>query len=209
MLGAGSDAPDPAVTEPGHVGTPDRAGSLPARDEGPEAAEIGTQEQVRGQDDCDPGNGRIREALQTAAAVAEQTGGLGTPGRPVNRRSPFMIGMTGAFGVAVAYGLVEAAIRARSVLIITGLALFIAVGLDPVVGWLVRHRIPRWAAVLAVIGCGLGIAAAFLAAAIPPLTAEVTALTHQIPHYMHSSRTGIRSSASSMSSTTSSSACPS
>jgi predicted PurR-regulated permease PerM len=117
--------------------------------------------------------------------MAEDTGGLGTPGRPVNRRSPFMIGMTGAFGVAVAYGLVEVTIRARSVLIIIGLALFIAVGLDPVVGWLVRHRVPRWAAVLTVIGCALALAAAFLAAAIPPLTSEATALTHQIPHYMH------------------------
>jgi predicted PurR-regulated permease PerM len=117
--------------------------------------------------------------------MAEETGGLGAPGRPVNRRSPFMIGMTGAFGVAVAYGLVEVALRARSVLIIIGLALFIAVGLDPVVGWLVRHRVPRWAAVLTVIGCALALAAAFLAAAIPPLTSEATALTHQIPHYMH------------------------
>jgi predicted PurR-regulated permease PerM len=96
-----------------------------------------------------------------------------------------MIGMTGAFGVAVAYGLVEITLRARSVLIIIGLALFIAVGLDPVVGWLVRHRVPRWAAVLTVIGCALALVAAFLAAAIPPLTSEVTALTHQIPHYMH------------------------
>ena len=31
----------------------------------------------------------------------------------------------------------------------------------------------------------LGIAAAFLAAAIPPLATEATALAHQIPHYMH------------------------
>ena len=96
-----------------------------------------------------------------------------------------MIGMTGAFGVAVAYGLVELVIRARSVLMIIGLALFIAVGLDPVIGWLVRHRMPRWAAVVTVIVCALAIAAAFLAAAIPPLASEATALAHQIPHYMH------------------------
>ena len=95
-----------------------------------------------------------------------------------------MIGLTGALGVAVAYGLVEVASRARSVLIIVGLALFIAVGLDPVVGWLVRRGFPRWAAVLTVIGCGVAVAAAFLAAAIPPLTSEATALAHQIPHYM-------------------------
>ena len=156
----------------------------------PESAEIRAQEEVRTQDEeareeRDPGDDRIHEALEAAAEVAEKTGGLGTPGRPVNRRSPFMIGLTAAFGVAVAYGLIELAIRARSVLIIIGLAMFIAAGLDPVVGWLVRHRFPRWAAVLTVVACGLAIAAGFLAAAIPPLANEATALAHQIPHYLH------------------------
>ena len=156
----------------------------------PEAAEIRAHEEVRTQEEesrpyQDAGDDRIQEALETAAEVAEKTGGLGTPGRPVNRRSPFMIGMTGAFGVAVAYGLIELFLRARSVLIIIGLALFVAAGLDPIVGWLVRHRMPRWAAVLTVIGCALAIVAAFLAAAIPPLASEATALAHQIPHYMH------------------------
>ena len=156
----------------------------------PESAEIRAQEEVRTQDDeasKDRGRSddRIQEALDTAAEVAEKTGGLGTPGRPVNRRSPFMIGLTGALGVAVAFGLIEVVIRARSVLILIGLAMFIAVGLDPIAGWLVRHRMPRWAAVLTVVVCGLAIAAAFLAAAIPPLANEATALAHQIPHYMH------------------------
>ena len=153
-------------------------------------AEIRAQEEVRTQDkeareERGPGEDRIQEALETAAQVAEKTGGLGTPGRPVNRRSPFMIGLTAALGVAVAYGLIELIIRARSVLIIIGLAFFIAAGLDPIVGWLVRHRMPRWAAVLTVIVCGLAIVAGFLAAAIPPLANEATTLAHQIPHYMH------------------------
>jgi predicted PurR-regulated permease PerM len=179
------------MEDSGHASERNGADSAPARGDGPEAAEIRTQEKVRTQDDGAEegriqGEGRIQEALETAAAMAEETGGLGKPGLPVNRRSPFMIGMTGALGVAVAYGLVELVIRARSVLIIIGLALFIAVGLDPVVSWLVRHRIPRWAAVVIVIGSALGIAAAFLAAAIPPLASEATALAHQIPHYMHS-----------------------
>jgi predicted PurR-regulated permease PerM len=160
------------------------------RQAAPEAAEIRAQEEVRTQDDearDDRGlrGDRIQEALETAAEVAEKTGGLGQPGRPVNRHSPFMIGLYGAFGVAVAYGLIELIVRARSVLIIIGLAFFIAAGLDPIVGWLVRHRMPRWAAVLTVIVAGLAIAGAFLAAAIPPLANEATALAHQIPHYMH------------------------
>jgi predicted PurR-regulated permease PerM len=156
----------------------------------PEAAEIRVQEEIRTQDDeaqeeHGPGDELIQEALEEAAEVAEKTGGFGEPGRPVDRRSPFMIGLTGAFGVAVAFGLIELLIRARSVLIIIGLAMFIAIGLDPIVGWLVRHRMPRWAAVLTVIACALAITAAFLAAAIPPLAGEATALAHQIPHYMH------------------------
>jgi len=156
----------------------------------PEAAEVRAQEGVRTRDDearegRHPRDEPIHEAMEKAAQVAEKTGGLGEPGRPINRRSPFMIGMMAAFGVAVAYGLIEVMIRARSVLIIIGLAMFIAIGLDPIVGWLVRHRMPRWAAVLTVIACALAITAAFLAAAIPPLASEATTLTHQIPHYMH------------------------
>jgi predicted PurR-regulated permease PerM len=158
---------------------------------GPEVAEVQAQQNVRaqdnppqGEDQSQQGEDRIQEALETAAAVAEETGGLGDPGRPINRRSPFMIGMLGAFGVAVTYGLVELFIRARAVLIIIGLAMFIAAGLDPVVGWLVRHRFPRWAAVLTVIIAGVAIVGGFLAAAIPPIASEGTALAHQIPHYV-------------------------
>jgi predicted PurR-regulated permease PerM len=156
----------------------------------PEDAEVRAQEEVRTQpdenrEDRDPGKGRIQEALDTAAEVAERTGGLGSPGRPVNRRSPFMIGLMAAFGVAVAYGLIELIVKARSVLIIVGLAMFIAAGLDPIVGWLVRHRFPRWAAVLTVIICGVAIVGGFLAAAIPPLANEATSLAHQIPHYVN------------------------
>ena len=68
-----------------------------------------------------------------AAIQAEETGGLGRLGRPMDRRSPFFIGMAGAAGVVVTIALVELIIRARSVLVLIGLALFIAAGLDPVV----------------------------------------------------------------------------
>jgi predicted PurR-regulated permease PerM len=155
----------------------------------PKDAEIRAQEEVRTQDeeareDQASGEGRIQEAMEEAADVAEKTGGLGTLGRPVNRRSPFMIGLTAAFGVAVAYGLIELVLKSRSVLILVFLAFFIASGLDPLVGWLVRHRVPRWAAVLIVIIGVLAVVGGFLAAAIPPLASEATSLAHQIPHYI-------------------------
>jgi predicted PurR-regulated permease PerM len=113
-----------------------------------------------------PGNGGADKVTE-AVAEAEHTAGLGRLGRPLDRRSPFFIGMTAAAGVAVTYGLVEIVIRARSVLVLIGVALFIAAGLDPLVSWLTRRRLPRWAAVLAVVLAAVGVLAAFTLAAIP------------------------------------------
>jgi hypothetical protein len=80
------------------------------------------------------------DKLTQALAAAERTDGLGRPGRPLDRHSPFFIGMAAAAGVAVTYGAAELVIRARSVLVIIGLALFLAAGLEPVVHWLTRRR---------------------------------------------------------------------
>lgn len=128
---------------------------------------------------------RMQEAVDEAAAVAEETGGLGRPGEPLNRRSPFFVGLAAAAGVAVTYGLAELLIRARSVLVLIGLALFIAAGLDPAVTWLTRHRVPRWAAVATILLVVAGVLGAFLAAAIPPLANQATALANELPHYVH------------------------
>ncbi len=129
---------------------------------------------------------QMQQAADQAAAMAEETGGLGRLGRPMNRRSPFFIGMAAAAGVAVTYGLVELVIRARAVLVLIGLALFIAAGLDPAVSWLTRRRLPRWSAVILILLAVAVIVAGFVAAAIPPLTTQVTALVHELPHYMTS-----------------------
>ncbi|MGO8882443.1 MAG: AI-2E family transporter [Streptosporangiaceae bacterium] len=104
----------------------------------------------------------------------------------MNRRSPFFIGMMAAAGVAVTYGLAELIIRARSVLMLIGLALFIAAGLDPGVNWLTRRQLPRWAAVIVILLAVAGIVGSFFASAIPPLAAQATALAHELPHYLHS-----------------------
>jgi predicted PurR-regulated permease PerM len=126
----------------------------------------------------------VREAMEDAEAE-RQAGGLGRPGRPLNARSPFMIGMKGAAGVAVTYGLVELFLRARSVLILIGLAFFIAAGLDPVVVWLARHGLRRWAAVTIVVFALLALIGGFIAAAIPPVTAQISTLINELPHYVH------------------------
>jgi predicted PurR-regulated permease PerM len=134
--------------------------------------------------EAEPTGDKLAEAL----AAAEQAPGLGRPGRPLDRRSPFFIGMAAAAGVAVTYGLAELLIKARSVLVLVGLALFIAAGLDPVVSWLTRRRLPRWAAVLTVVAAAAAVLALFVLAAIPPLASQTAALAHHLPQYLHALR---------------------
>src|SRR3984885_1087593 len=151
------------------------------------AAEESEEQQANdGLDAEEESTDRVEEAVAEAAEIAEETGGLGELGRPVNRRSPFFIGMAAAAGVAVTYGLVELTVTARSVLILIGLALFIAAGLDPGVTWLEQHRFPRWAAVLTVLLTLLAVLGGFVAAAIPPLVAQPSALADHLPQYAHS-----------------------
>jgi predicted PurR-regulated permease PerM len=126
----------------------------------------------------------VREAIEDAEAE-RRSGGLGKPGKPLNARSPFMVGLMGAAGVAVTYGLVELFLKASSVLILIGLAFFIAAGLDPVVVWLTRHGVRRWAAVLIVILALFAFVGGFIAAAIPPVTAQTSALINELPKYVH------------------------
>jgi predicted PurR-regulated permease PerM len=127
---------------------------------------------------------RVREAVE-AAAETKGSGDLGEQGRPVNRRSPFFIGMTGAAGVAATIGLVEVLLKARSVLVLIIVALFIAAGLDPMARWLTRRGLPRWAAVVAVLLAVIAIVGGFIASAVPPLAAQTSALVHEMPKYMH------------------------
>jgi len=102
----------------------------------------------------------------------------------MSRRSPFYIGLVGAIGVATAYGLVQLVVAARDVLVLVGLALFLAIGLDPAVRWLCRWM-PRWAAVSIVVVATAGTVVGFLAAAIPPLVSQANAFAHELPQYLN------------------------
>jgi predicted PurR-regulated permease PerM len=124
----------------------------------------------------------VREALAEAEADRQQ-GTFGKPGRPLNPRSPFMIGMKATAGVLTVIALTELLLKARSVLILIGLAFFIAAGLDPVVVWLTRHGLRRWMAVIIVLLALLALVGGFIAAAIPPVASQATTLVRDLPHY--------------------------
>ncbi len=128
-----------------------------------------------------------RELLLDREARVEAVSGegrFGEPGRRFDRRSPFWIGLNAGLGVGVAFALAWSIVTAREILLLIFLALFIAIGLEPVVALLHRHRVPRPLAVVLVTLASLGVVAGFLALAIPPLVNEVNNLIKEAPHYL-------------------------
>jgi predicted PurR-regulated permease PerM len=108
---------------------------------------------------------------------------LGTLGRPFDHRAPFFVGLTGALGVAVAYVLFRGVSDISSVLVIIGLSLFIAIGLDPILVFLVHRGMSRGAAVAIVTFGFLLVIAAFCFAAVSPLSHEISSLVKNYPRY--------------------------
>ncbi len=120
------------------------------------------------------------EVARERAGTDESLGGLG---RPFDRRTPFFVGLTGALGVAVAYLLVRGIIDITSVLVIIGTALFIAIGLNPILEFLIKRGMARGLAVGVVTFAFVVIIAGFLVAAVPPISHEISNLVTNYPRY--------------------------
>jgi len=66
-----------------------------------------------------------------------------------------------------------------SVLILIGVAFFLAIGLEPAASWFVNRGLPRWLATTLVFVVFLAAMGGFVAAAIPPLVQQAEDLVHQ------------------------------
>ena len=93
----------------------------------------------------------------------------------------FQLGLTGGLGVLVAIALGAAISQSITILTYVGIALFIALGMDPIVRSLVRWRLPRPLAVIIVILGFLGLVALLLWAIIPTAVSEAAKLINRIP----------------------------
>ena len=139
--------------------------------------------------------GPVAEAEILAAEMSSDELPLGALGRRFNRRSPFYIGLTASAGVAVTYGIVRVLGSLSSVLILIGVAFFLAIGLEPAASWFVNRGLRRWLATTLVFVVFLAAMGGFVAAAIPPLVQQAEDLVHQVPNYLqqaqdHSSAIG-------------------
>jgi predicted PurR-regulated permease PerM len=118
-----------------------------------------------------------------ARELDESDGSLGALGRPFDHGTPFFIGLTGALGAAVAYLLFRGIADITSAIVIIGLALFLAIGLDPILDFLIEHGLSRGYAALIVILAIMLVAAGFAVAAVPVISHEVRHLLNNYPRY--------------------------
>jgi predicted PurR-regulated permease PerM len=98
-------------------------------------------------------------------------------------RSWFAIGFGTGLGAVLAWLLVQTVLQISELLTLLLLAFFIAVSLEPLVGWLCRRGLRRGWSVLAVVLGFAGILAGFVALVIPPVSAAVAALTDGVPRW--------------------------
>lgn len=94
--------------------------------------------------------------------------------------NPFRTAFVATLGVGLGLLLISGIQTLSTILLYVGTALFLSLGLDPVVAWLERRKLPRWAAVLVTI---LGVLAAFagiILMIIPIIVGQITQFVTQI-----------------------------
>lgn len=98
--------------------------------------------------------------------------------------SPFTLGFAAAIGIGIAYLLFRTLVRAEDVVVLVGLSLFLAAGMDPLVRFGQRigmRRGPAVGVVFLVMAAGF---TAFGFAVVPPLVDQITGFVHHLPDYL-------------------------
>ena len=145
------------------------------------AAEEGHHDAVAQPHDTSAESGPIAQAEARAEAISTEASPRGRLGPRFDWRSPFFVGVAATLGVAVSYFGISLLAKAAHVFILIGVALFLAIGMEPAVSFLGRLRFPRVLAVVVVLVVIVAVVAGFLAAAVPVIVQEATALVHNAP----------------------------
>lgn len=95
-------------------------------------------------------------------------------------QQPFRTALIATLGVGVGLLLIGGVQTLSTILLYVGTALFLSLGLDPVISWLQRRRLPRWAAVLIVLLALLVLLAGVMLLIVPIIVQQITQLVAAI-----------------------------
>jgi predicted PurR-regulated permease PerM len=126
----------------------------------------------------------IEGSLFDSTPNADDDNPYGTPGKPVSRNSAIYRGFWMTIGVALALAVVLAVNEAASVLLLILVSAFLAVGLNPIVEFLIRRNVKRSWAVLVVAALMLGIIALVITVFVGVLRDQITSFIDDAPHLL-------------------------
>ncbi|HWM16255.1 MAG TPA: AI-2E family transporter [Microbacterium sp.] len=102
--------------------------------------------------------------------------------------NPFRVALVATLGVGVGLLLIGSVQTLSTILLYVGTALFLSLGLEPVIAWLERRKLPRWAAVLITILGVLAVFAGIILMIVPIIAAQITQLVGQITEWVQGTR---------------------
>ena len=123
----------------------------------------------------------VDPVARQAAAAASSLQPFGQIGRPLSRRSPFIVGFVATLGVALAVGLVSALAAVGGVLTLVLVAGFFAIALDAPVSALADRGLRRSFGVTIVLAGALAVLALFITIAVPAIAHEYHRLASTVP----------------------------
>jgi predicted PurR-regulated permease PerM len=98
----------------------------------------------------------------------------------VKIQNPFRLGLLAGLGVLVAIVIGTAIGSLATVLTYIGAAVFIALGLDPLITWLEKHGFKRWVAILVTLVAVVGLFVGLVFAIVPVVAEQVKNLVNQV-----------------------------
>jgi predicted PurR-regulated permease PerM len=128
------------------------------------------------------------ESAQRAEAAAARAGAevarVSGENRSLTRHSPFHVGFVGALGALLALFLGQQLLMVSSTIVLIVVSAFLAVGLNPLVEFLIRHGLKRTWAVLVVIALVVAVLTLFVVAIVPVISDQVTKIAESAPTWL-------------------------
>jgi predicted PurR-regulated permease PerM len=128
---------------------------------------------------------RIAGSLFETRRLSDTANPYGLAGPPISRTSPFYRGFWAAAGVIAAVILASAIRESDSVLLLVLVAVFLAVGLNPIVELLIGRGWKRAWAVLVVAIVVLGVVSTIVITFVGVLRNQILSFVDDAPHLLH------------------------
>lgn len=105
-------------------------------------------------------------------------------------QNPFRVGLLGGLGVLLAIGVGSAITQLATILTYVGAAIFLALGLDPLISGLQKRGLRRWLAIVIVLIVVVGVLVGVVFAVVPVIVTQTTTLVANITKVVETGPSG-------------------